>query len=87
MRAGDAAELVGQLLVGAALAEPVLIVSLTLLCAGRRLLHALRYPAALAAVVALELVLAWALGAGLGAHVPGPGAGVASPGRPSSSSS
>lgn len=60
MRARDAAELVGQLLVGAALAEPVLIVSLTLLCAGRRVLHALRYPVALACVAALELVLAWA---------------------------
>jgi two-component system sensor histidine kinase AlgZ len=60
MRAARPADFGGQLLVGAALAEPVLIVSLTLLCAGRRILHSLRYPAALASVAALELLLAWA---------------------------
>jgi two-component system sensor histidine kinase AlgZ len=39
--------------------EPVLIVSLTLLCAARRFLHALKYPAAIAIVVALEIAISW----------------------------
>ena len=60
LRAGHAADLGGQLLVGAALAEPVLIVSLTLLCAGRRVLHALRYPAALAASPSSSSCSRWA---------------------------
>jgi two-component system, LytTR family, sensor histidine kinase AlgZ len=59
LRSRHPGDLGGQFLVGAAFAEPVLIVSLTLLCAGRRLLYTLRYPAAIAAVVALELALAW----------------------------
>jgi two-component system sensor histidine kinase AlgZ len=46
-----------QLLIGCATAEPVLIASLVLLCAGRRVLHGLPYPAALAAVLLLELGL------------------------------
>lgn len=70
MRAGQPAELAGQFLVAAALAEPVLIVSLTLLCAGRRLLHALSYPAAAAGVLVLELALAWAWGEAFGAMFP-----------------
>ncbi len=60
MRTARAADLGGQFLVAAAFAEPVLIVSLTILCAGRGALHALRYPAAIAAVAALELGIAWA---------------------------
>jgi two-component system sensor histidine kinase AlgZ len=70
MRSREAAELAGQFLVAAAAAEPVLIVSLTLLCAGRRVLHALRYPAAIAAVAFLELALAWAWGWVFGAMFP-----------------
>ncbi|MBL0142297.1 MAG: histidine kinase [Betaproteobacteria bacterium] len=60
LRSRQLADLGGQFLVGAALAEPVLIVSLTLLCAGRRILHSLRYSVALVVVTALELGLAWA---------------------------
>jgi two-component system sensor histidine kinase AlgZ len=53
----QAADFAGQLLVAGATAEPVLIASLVLLCAGRRLLHRLPYPAAIAAVLVLELGL------------------------------
>ena len=53
-------DLGGQFLVGAAFMEPVLIVSLILSCAGRRFLHSLRYPVAIAIVVALEVGLSWA---------------------------
>ena len=60
LRSRQVADLGGHLLVGAAFAEPVLIVSLTLLCAGRRILHSLRYPAAIAVVASLEFGLAWA---------------------------
>ena len=41
----------------AAVVEPVLLVSLPLLCAGRRLLHALPYAGAIGAVLALEVAL------------------------------
>jgi two-component system sensor histidine kinase AlgZ len=72
----QAADVAGQFLAGAALAEPVLIVSLMLLCAGRRVLHALPYAAALAAVVALELLLVWGWGTVFGSmfldQSPGP---------------
>jgi two-component system sensor histidine kinase AlgZ len=63
LRARSPAEVGDQLLAGASFLEPVLIVSLVLLCAGRRLLHALPYAVAIAAVVVLELALAlgWAL--------------------------
>jgi two-component system sensor histidine kinase AlgZ len=70
MRSRQASELAGQFLVGAAAAEPVLIVSLTLLCAGRRVLHSLSYAGAVAAVVALELALAWGWGEIFGAMFP-----------------
>jgi len=69
-RARQPAELAGQFLVAAAFAEPVLIVSLTLLCAGRRVLHSLPYAAAAAAVAALELALAWGWGQLFGAMFP-----------------
>ena len=70
MRSRQVADLGGQFLVGAAFAEPVLIVSLTLLCAGRRALHSLTYPAAIAVVLALELALAWAWGLVFGEMFP-----------------
>ena len=70
MRSLQASELAGHFLVGAAAAEPVIIVSLTLLCAGRRVLHSLAYPAAVAAVVALELALAWGWGEVFGVMFP-----------------
>jgi len=41
----------------AAVVEPVLLVSLLLLCAGRRLLHALPYAGAIGAVLGLEVAL------------------------------
>jgi len=70
MRSRQVADLGGQFLVGAAFAEPMLIVSLTALCAGRRILHALSYPAAIAAVFVLELLLAWAWAEAFGALLP-----------------
>ncbi len=70
MRSRAPSELGGHFLVGAAFAEPVLLVSLTVLCAGRRLLHAMRYPAAIATVVALELAIAWAWSQAFGALFP-----------------
>ncbi len=60
LRSRQAADLGGQFLVASALAEPVIIVSLTLLCAGRRFLHSLRYPAALALVAGMQVALSWA---------------------------
>ena len=74
LRARALDDLGGQFLVGAAFMEPVLIVSLILSCAGRRLLHSLRYPVAIAVVVA-ELVLASAWGALVGGIFPDRSAG------------
>lgn len=51
------ADVLAQLVALAAIAEPVLLMSLPLLCAGRRLLHALPYAGAVGAVLALEVVL------------------------------
>jgi two-component system sensor histidine kinase AlgZ len=59
MTAREAADISVQLFRGGAAAEPVLIASLALLCAGRRLLHGLPYPAAIAGVLLVELGLAW----------------------------
>jgi two-component system sensor histidine kinase AlgZ len=59
LRSRQTDDLIGQFLIAAAFAEPVLIVSLTLLCAGRRFLHSLAYPAAIVVVVVLELGLTW----------------------------
>ena len=50
-------DVVAQLIALAAFAEPVLLVSLPLFCAARRLLHALPYPTAVALVLGVELVL------------------------------
>jgi two-component system sensor histidine kinase AlgZ len=70
MRARQASEIAGQLMVGAAFAEPILIVSLILLCAARRGLHALRYPVAITLVVIAEVALALGWSAFLGDIVP-----------------
>jgi two-component system sensor histidine kinase AlgZ len=54
-----------QLMVLAAFCEPVLIVSLGVLCATRRALHAMGYAASLVAICVLEVALAaiaWSLG-------------------------
>jgi two-component system sensor histidine kinase AlgZ len=45
----------------AAFGEPILIMSLVALCAGRRWLHALGYARSIAAVAAFELAAAWVL--------------------------
>jgi two-component system sensor histidine kinase AlgZ len=42
-----------------AFCEPLLIVSLVVLCAARRLLHSMGYAAALASIMAFELLAAW----------------------------
>jgi len=54
----------------AALVEPILLLSLVLLCAARPLLHAMSYGASLAAVAVLELALAWAVSQAVAAFVP-----------------
>ena len=72
------ADFPSELLVAAAGAEPVLIASLALLCAGRRLLHGLAYIPAIVAVLLLEVGLACAWVAILGQLLPeGPGASLA----------
>ena len=48
-----------EFMVMAAFGEPVLILSLVALCAARRWLNAVRYPAALAAVATFEVAAAW----------------------------
>ncbi|HUQ27965.1 MAG TPA: histidine kinase [Usitatibacter sp.] len=48
-----------ELLVFAAFGEPMLIISLVVLCATRRLLNAMGYLGGYAAIAAFELVLAW----------------------------
>jgi two-component system sensor histidine kinase AlgZ len=52
----------------AAFCEPLLIVSLVVLCGARRMLHAMGYAASLAAILGFELMAAWALAA-VGAEV------------------
>ena len=59
LRAREIPDLAGQFLGAAAFAEPVLIVSLIILCLLRRVLHSLRYPVAIALLVCLELLIAW----------------------------
>jgi two-component system sensor histidine kinase AlgZ len=57
-----------EFLLLAAFCEPVLMLSLAVLCAARRLLHRMGYAAALAAICAFEVALAWTaarIGAGL----------------------
>jgi len=70
MGSRQGADFIGQLLIGGATAEPVLIASLALLCAGRRLLHGLPYPAAIVAVLLLEVGLSWGWVAVLGMLFP-----------------
>ncbi len=60
LRTRDLADAPAQFLLFAAFSEPVLVVSLLALCAGRRLLHAISYPAAIGLLCLLELFLAWA---------------------------
>jgi two-component system sensor histidine kinase AlgZ len=48
-----------EFMVIAAFCEPVLIVSLVVLCSARRLLHAMRYVTSLAAIAVFEIGVAW----------------------------
>ena len=62
---------VGQeFLLMAAFCEPVLILSLVLLCAGRRLLHAMGYAASLAAIALFELAMSWLVHEAAGGLLP-----------------
>jgi two-component system, LytTR family, sensor histidine kinase AlgZ len=73
MRAATWEALGLEFMVLAAFCEPVLIASLLILCAARRVLHAMGYGAALAAIAVLEVGLA-AAGSAVGAQLlPGPG--------------
>ena len=53
------ADVIEQFLLLSALAQPVLILSLLVLCASRRLLHSLSYPASILALLVIEIALAW----------------------------
>ncbi len=55
----------------AAYLEPVLIVSLLALCAARRALHAMGYAAALAAIAAFEILVAWVVALAAAELMPG----------------
>ena len=60
-----------ELLVLAAFCEPVLIVSLALLCAARKPLHRLGYVPSLAVIAAFEVVVAWIVSSLGGDLLPG----------------
>ena len=59
LRASSLAGAGQEFMVLAAFGEPVLILSLVALCAGRRALHAMGYAASIAVVVAFEVLVAW----------------------------
>lgn len=59
LRTATLADLWAEFLLVAAFCEPALILSIVLLCAARRPLHAIGYLPALAAIAAFELALAW----------------------------
>ena len=59
LRAATPADLWLEFLLVAAFCEPVLILSVVLLCAARRLLHAMGYLPSLVAIAAFEVALAW----------------------------
>ena len=61
LRAPAADALWFEFLVLAAFCEPMLIVSLTALCAARAWLHAIRYSYALVGIAAFEVLVAWLL--------------------------
>ena len=68
LRASSLAGAGQEFMVLAAFGEPVLILSLVALCAGRRALHAMGYAASIAVVVAFEVLVAW-LGAKFFGHL------------------
>ena len=59
IRSRVAADVFEQFLLISALAQPVLILSLLVLCASRRLLHSVSYPASILILVLIEIALAW----------------------------
>jgi two-component system, LytTR family, sensor histidine kinase AlgZ len=61
LRAGAGGDVSSEILALAAFTEPALILSLLVLCAARRPLHALPYAASWVAVLFFELALAWFL--------------------------
>jgi two-component system sensor histidine kinase AlgZ len=60
-----------EFLVMAALCEPLLIVSLVVLCAARRVLHAMGYFPSMAAIAAFEVLAAWLVSAAGAEVMPG----------------
>jgi two-component system sensor histidine kinase AlgZ len=70
LRAAALADAWPEFMLFAALGEPTLIVSLALLCAGRRMLHSMGYWPSIAAVGALELAVAWLVARSLSGVVP-----------------
>jgi two-component system, LytTR family, sensor histidine kinase AlgZ len=59
LRSATLADFGLEFMVMAAFCEPILILSLVALCAGRRWLHSVNYGVALAGVAAVEIVAAW----------------------------
>lgn len=59
LRSATPADFTGQFLLISSLAQPVLLLSLLVLCAARRLLHSLSYPAGILTLFAIEIALAW----------------------------
>jgi two-component system, LytTR family, sensor histidine kinase AlgZ len=60
-----------EFLMMAAFCEPLLIASLVVLCAARRVLHAMGYFASLGAIVAFEILLAWVVSIVAAMLIPG----------------
>jgi two-component system sensor histidine kinase AlgZ len=71
LRAATPSEVIGQFLLVSALAQPVLLLSLVVLCAARRLLHSLSYPAGILALFAIEIALVWITDLALKLLIPG----------------
>jgi two-component system, LytTR family, sensor histidine kinase AlgZ len=71
LRAAGPGAWINEFLSIAAFAEPVLILSLMVLCAARRLLHALAYVASWVAVLFFELALVWFLYHAIRGALPG----------------
>src|SRR5260221_13718020 len=70
LRAATLAEAWPEFMLFAALGEPILIVSLAVLCAVRRGLHAIGYWASILAVGLFELLVAWLVARALGGVLP-----------------
>jgi two-component system sensor histidine kinase AlgZ len=71
IRSAAPADFMGQFLLISALAQPVLLLSLVVLCAARRFLHSLSYPAGILALFAIEIALVWIAEQALRRLIPG----------------